>query len=321
MVLRLYLILVCLFVFAVGGCAQWDEASRPGKAYANILRSSDSDLADTTAPVRSRSNKVVKASQQHVLLNIEFVNVNADQTTAEDLAKTWQWVDETAIDVEHRSRLLANGIRGGLVSNRSAMQQHLSSLANDPDIFQEFLRTTAVATEARSGSDQISMRIGRRYELPVRKPLGGPRVTLLSVDGQTVGRTLSDPQFLFAVKPIDITNDRKLELRLRPEIQYGESRQRFVGSESALRINQRRETWSLDQLDLNLELGTDDLIVLSMDGVAESENPQGPDTSLGGSESSQIAAQMFQGNNADNEREQLFVFLRVSQLPVTLDNH
>jgi hypothetical protein len=157
--------------------------------------------------------------------------------------------------------------------------------------------------------------MGRRYELPIRDPVEGSRVTLVRINDETVGRMLNEPQCLFTLQATELTPDSRMHLRLRPEIQHGQMRQQFVGggSNSGLRIDQRRESWSLPSLDLDWLLGKNDLIVITMDQY--SNKIDGSSVHQNGS---CLATQMFTGKNADRRDEQLVLLIRVKQLPASV---
>jgi hypothetical protein len=113
-----------------------------------------------------------------------------------------------------------------------------------------------------------------------------------------IGRTLQDPQFLFAITPDISQLSGQLHLRLRPEIQHGGTRQRFVTADSAIRIDTRRDAWSLNELDLNISVNQGETIVLA------AEMP------LRG-----LGEQMFTGHNANQEHQQVVVLIKIAKIP------
>ena len=278
------------------GCATWKEVG-------------SLDLAKEPAA----SGNITKISTSKVLLDVEFFKVDLQGTHSKDLAEIWNWVDESALDNRERYQLFENGMRAGLVVDQQGFRKHLDSMAAKKDVVDEFLESASIASNMQGGKQQIALRIGRRYELPIREPVNGSHVSLVRVDDETVGRTLNDPQFLFALQATELTSDSRMRLRLRPEVQHGQMRQQFVGggTNSGLRIDQRRETWSLPSLDLNWLLGRDELIVITADQYLSQSQSNGP---VEGSESC-LATQMFTGMNADHRDEQLVLLIRVRELP------
>lgn len=291
------------------GCASWKDA--------NWKETGSLDLIDTPA----NSGNVTKISASKVLLEVEFVNIDLQNTTENDLAAIWNWVDESAVDNRERYQLFENGMRAGLVVDQQGFRNHLESMTSKKDVVDEFLASASVASDTQGGGQQIAMRMGRRYELPLRQPIEGSQVTLVRVDDEIVGRTLNDPQFLFTLQATELTPDRRMRLRLRPEVQHGQMRQQFVGggSNSGLRIDQRRESWSLPSLDLNWLLGQDELIVVTADQYSHSsENDSASIENSAQGGDSCLATQMFTGKNSDHRDEQLVLLIRVTQLPTTI---
>ncbi len=246
-------------------------------------------------------------------MDVEFVPIKLHATgedaagvdmamAADRAASMWQWVDETAIDVTLRRRLLENGLRVGLVSNEESFRDRLASIASQQDVVEKFLTSASVASDVSRGAKKIPMRIGKRYELPLRQPIEGTHVAMARIDGETIGKTLLDAQYLFAVEPIRSTGQKQIHLRLRPEIQHGEMRQQWVGSESAFRIGQRRPVWAFPTLDLNLEISEGDVIVIA---------PTLPMTGL--------TKHMFVGLNANQQAEQIVLLMRIEHVPTAAD--
>lgn len=295
-------------VMAVSGCATWKEIG-------SLDLTSNSAYSNGAPSTTTTSGNLSKLSASKVLLDVEFVNIDLQNTTEEDRAAIWNWVDESAVDNRQRNQLFENGIRAGLVVDPQSLQSHLNSMTSSKDAVDEFLASAAIASDIQSGEHQIAMRMGRRYELPIRDPVEGSRVTLVRINDETVGRMLNEPQCLFTLQATELTPDRRMHLRLRPEIQHGQMRQQFVGggSNSGLRIDQRRESWSLPSLDLDWLLGKNDLIVITMDQY--SNKIDGSSVHQNGS---CLATQMFTGKNADRRDEQLVLLIRVKQLPASV---
>ena len=90
---------------------------------------------------------------------------------------------------------------------------------------------------------------------------GKPRVIgfLIEKELKFLGRTLSNPQYFFAITATDGAAQKQVHLRLRPEIQFGDTRQKWVSSDTALRIDNRRETWSIPELDITLQASEEDV--------------------------------------------------------------
>ena len=85
---------------------------------------------------------------------------------------------------------------------------------------------------------------------------------------------------------------------MQPEIQFGEMRQTWVSSDSALRIDSRRESWALE--DLAFEMTVDAGATIVAGAVM-------PPFGLG--------EQMFTGKTADGDTDHVVVVLRIADLP------
>lgn len=264
----------------VAGCASWTNRSNDETEKAKL--------------------PALKQNSRAVVLKFDFVPIDRDTTDPDQIQSLWQWVDEVIIDASTRHDWRINGLRAGRVINVEQFRRKLDSIKADPNAVEQFLAQADVASEVSQGGKRIPMRLGRRYELPIRRPIAGSHVTLVRLGEQTVGETLQDPQFLFAVTPRPAATAMQVELNLRPEIQHGAMRQDWIPSDTtaALRIDRRRESWSLKELDLLLSVSEGDLFVIA--GTAE---PTG------------LGQQMLCGNRADNMQQQVVMLIEVAQIP------
>lgn len=271
-------ITACLLALHAG-CASWSERDGGSGSSKGPL-----------APVRESSKAVI--------LEVQFVQIGVEDVTADEMESLWQWVDEVSFDPASRMAMADNGIRGGRLVQEERFRSRLDSLRGVTGVVDEFLQQAEVASDISHGVDRIPMRIGRRYELPLRQPQEGAHVSLIRVNGETIGRTLQDPQFLLAITPRMGRSLGETHLRIRPEIQHGGSRQRFVTADSALRIDTRRDSWSLEELELNVAAGQGDTLVLAAE------------TPLRG-----LGEQMFSGHSVTQEHQQLVILIKIAQVP------
>ena len=167
---------------------------------------------------------------------------------------------------------------------------------------EEFFSEAAVASEVSHGRQRIPMRFGRRYELALRQPFEGTHTALVRSQAETLGRTLNNAQYFLALTASPADTAQKIRLRIRPEIQYGAAKQKWVSSDSAIRIDTLRENWSLEMLDINLAAAAGDTIVIA------------PDTPTHG-----LASKMLTGNGTDQHEQQLVVLIHVTQIPSPAD--
>ena len=254
------------------------------------------------SPLEATSVASTTGQSKRVVLEVRFVNTALDALDPDQTAGLWQWVDETSIDARQRQRLLENGVRVGLVANESRFLSRLESFAVETDVVEEFLSQASVASDVSHGDQRIPIRLGRRYELALRQPFEGSHVGLVSGDGEVTGRTLNNAQYFLAFTATAADSVEQLRLRIRPEIQYGAARPKWVSSDTAIRIDTRRETWALDMLSIDVLAAQGDTIVMA------------PDTPTRG-----LASKMLIGNGTDQDPEQLLVLIRVARIPSPAD--
>jgi len=228
----------------------------------------------------------------------EVIGPEDAKTVRSGIDEVWRWIDETAIAPEARTALNLNGLRAGRVHTQSEFARALNAIrrTNQGDAAR-LLEAASVSSDVSHASQRIPCRMGRRIELPVRQPGSGDVSTLVTLGGVTMGRTLNTPQPLFAIT-LQPNDSSGIRLRMQPEIQFGAMRQTWVGSDSALRIDSRRESWVMDELAFELAVATGGTVVVGKTF---------PSFGLG--------EQMFTGKTADGEVDHVLAVVRVAQIP------
>ena len=215
-------------------------------------------------------------------------------------ADLWQWVDETVLAAPARRALQANGLRAGRLVREDRFREALARLRDQSDVIDDFLREAEVSSRLSQGSRSLPLRYGRRAEVPLHQPLGGDQVTLVKTGSQLIGRTLGNPQLNLVLTARPGAASREVILDVRPEIQHGESRQAFISSDSAIRIDTRREVWRLETLDFSLRMSVGDLLVLSTTAT-----PRG------------VGGQMLTDAASSGDDARLYLLLRLESVPET----
>ena len=268
------------------------------------------DASADRPPIRLASPKLDSDS---VSLDVAFISILADEEPAKPadsqqsaspklernaIDELWHWVDETAIAPEVRAALRLNGLRVGRVHTKSEFTRALNAVRRTPqDNAGRLLESAGVESNASQASRLIPCYLGKRTELPVNRPAPGEVATLVSLDGHTIGRTLASPQPLFAIT-IQSKDASSVRIRMQPEIQYGEMRQTWVSSDSAMRIDNRRDSWVMDQLAFELGAEQGGTIVAGASLPAYG-----------------LGEQMFTGQTADGYVDHVLVVIRVAELP------
>ena len=274
---KLQLLLLCLLAVCVGGCASWTD------------RTTDKTEAELPQLVEHDRSMVLK---------VQFAPVDLELADPGQVESIWEWTDETILENETRQRWLENGLRIGRVIEAKRLRAHLESLTGKRNVLDQFLSEAEIASEVSHGQKRIPMRLGKRYELPVHQPIHGDETLLVRLNGELLGKTLTDPQFMFAVTPTNGSVSRQIQLRIRPEVQHGAMQQRWISSDKALRIDRRRETWSIKELDLDLPAREGDTFVIT-----------GTESEVG------IGGKMLRGKSADNKDQQVVVIVEVARIP------
>lgn len=289
-------------LLAAGGCRTWT------KSGSEVFSNQNNQVTGVT-PQRSFNRK-------RVILEIEFINSSAANTPVpvdgdsidQDSdnpaldASLWQWVDETCIDPSTRQNMLRNGIRVGLVNNEEEFRNRLNEDEQERDLVETFLAEASIASDLAHGSQSMPMRLGRRYELPLRQPFEGSHVAMIREGDELIGKTMQNAQYVLALTSSRGKTPDQIELKLHPEIQHGDTVRKWVSSDTALRIDSRREAWQLECLNLHLNAKEGDLLVIA------------PTQPLRG-----LAKHMLSGIGQDNQQEQLILLIRVSQIPTLID--
>ncbi len=214
----------------------------------------------------------------------------------------WQWIDETVVAPEVRQLLRRNGLRMGKVQRTADFNERLNRIRRNPGPTSKVLEIAEVESDLSHQARLITCRIGKRYELPVRQPSAGEQAVLVTLGGKTVGQTLSQPQPLFALRAT-AADVNSIRLSLRPEIQHGAARQTWVGSDAALRIDNRRASWTFEELAAEVPLERGGILVAGCTYPAFG-----------------LGQQMFTGTTADGDDDQVLMVIRVADLPELIDH-
>ena len=303
-------------VITVAGCASWSDRSTITQTKSPLTSLSDDSraamievefipiLLSESAQGLTATPPETDPAGEPIWAALPSNIASSDTSSPSDRVQSlWQWVDETGIEPELRRRLSENGLRIGRVIEQERFRSRVQEMTPVLDEVESFLAKASVATESSQGQQRIQMPLGRRKELPVRNPTRGNEVALVRLNGETIGQTVEDPQYLFAMTASRGRSSGELRLQLRPEIQHGTMKQTWVGVDTAMRIDQRRSVWSLEDLEIDLTGDQGDLFVISS---LES--------------SSGLGRQMFWGTMPDGSIQHTMMLVKFAHIPTSVDN-
>lgn len=213
------------------GCAQW---STPPAA----------ELTNLPLP---------KLAPDSVVLEVTFIRIPAEKLDFE--SRFWPEADESAIDVELRRRLTANGFRAGVVRTPPPpVLQELFDAQGIPE--------TGDGTTTLSGGNEIAVRSHRlrsREGQPGKVIVRGttiPKLAALVADesGHIRGESLDQAQAFFTVTS-HVQEDGQVRVEMTPTIEHGQQRPRFKGQQGAWVVdNSSRPAKTFEDLQVSATL-------------------------------------------------------------------
>ncbi len=276
--------------------AEGEDKSRPAAA----LDSRPLPVGADESAAASASDRI--ASDDPVPTTLAITPSAPETVTAQyEHDDIWHWIDETVVAPEVRHALRRNGLRVGKAMRVADFTQRLNQIRRQPDQSARVLEIAEVQSDLSHQSRKITCRIGKRYELPVRQPAVGDQPVLVKLGGQTLGKTLSQAQPLFALRATT-ADVNSITLSLLPEIQHGAMQPTWVGSDAGMSLANRRESWSFDELFTEIRLEKGGILVAGCIS---------PTFGLG--------QQMFTGTTADGDTDQVLMVIRVADLPELID--
>jgi hypothetical protein len=215
------------------------------------------------APLQSNNKKptglpAAKLSADAVALDVAFVRLPAVDAKTYDAI--WNAADEQHFSGELRTMLATNGLRAGVYG------QEL------PGQLRELLDARPRNMEALSEATMSEMELGgSRQHLPLRaghrsivkaSPVYPSLPVLLSEEGDVRGYQLSDARCVLALKAYPL-GDGRVKLGITPEIEHGESKTRFTGSEGMMIQQTSQDRLVLDRLRLDAVLNPGQTLIIS----------------------------------------------------------
>lgn len=269
--------LLALILVGVVGCASWSET-----------------------PVQTETSSVHAASLPGTgTVDIETMIIRFSSDQAAELEEIWDRTDETTFESAQRRALDANGIRAGVLRGElpAVLVKQLNHSAQQKSL--DVGEASGLGSDADARMRLIRCRTGGRKELIVRREINRPLSVVTSIDGVLSGQTFYDqPATLFALTPHAL-NDGTAKIEMVPEVQYGQSQNRYITTDFGMKQEAKRPTKIWKELKLSTTLAKGDVLV-----IASTQ----PTKSLGGA--------FFLSENLQETEEHLVLLIRLSETPI-----
>jgi len=198
---------------------------------------------DTSATTRGNRLPSRKLPPDAVVLDVAFVRFPAsDAAKYEDI---WNAADEQGLDTELRRELATNGLRVGVFGQQVPAQ--LRGLLDQPaNLTQSMTQVGEGDLDLASSRQHLPVRAGHRTIITASGVLKSLPV-LLSEEGTVRGHQLQDARCIFSLKAYP-QGDGGVKLAMTPEIEHGESKTRWGGTEGMLIHQVGQDRLVLDRL-------------------------------------------------------------------------
>jgi hypothetical protein len=240
----------------------------------------------------------ITTSPDSVTLEIFHARIPIDKEATAD--KVWDHIDEQRFAPELRRQLVANGLRAGIVGATppEAISDLLALQSDAPE-------TSAIRViDGKSAVPRVTRQVkqlNRLDEMAIQvSDLRDEAHVLFSKDGVMGGKTFVQVQGVYTLQA-EAAPAQRVKVRITPELQHGELRQRRVGSDKGIFLSTvSREREVFEQLTMQTMLAPGDLLVLGCLPNAKA--------SLGG---------VFHTANSGGQDERKLVILRLLEVPKT----
>jgi hypothetical protein len=238
----------------------------------------------------------VATSPDSVTLEIFYARIPLEEDGKADAL--WQQVDEQQFDPELRRRLIANGLRAGVVSG-SLPEGLAELLALQSEMPASSSSRVITGESAAPRVIRQVKQLNRRDSMAVQaSELKDEAHVLISEDGRLGGGAYRQVQGVYALRA-ESQPGQRVVVRIIPELHHGELRNRYAGSDQGSFITTpSREREVFDKLTMEASLAPGNLLVLGCLPEARS--------SLGG---------VFHSVNAGGRQERKLVLIRVLEVP------
>ncbi len=184
-----------------------------------------------------------------VVLDVAFLRLKAADVETYNLI--WSAADEQRLDSEIRTALEKNGVRAGVLGQQLPAKLR-ELLDSPPKLLAELSQGQPDELDFNGSRQHLPLRAGHRSIIKSSKVFPSLPV-LLSEEGNIRGYQLTDARCTFSLKAYP-QGDGQLKLKLTPEIEHGEVKARWGGSEGMMIQQSSQDRLILDRLELETML-------------------------------------------------------------------
>jgi hypothetical protein len=178
-----------------------------------------------------------------VVLDIAFVKLPTVDLVG--YQAIWDAADEQSFPAEVRRELAKNGVRVGIFGQQLPLRlQEL--LAAPPTPLNNLSEVAAGDVEIGGNRQHLPVRAGHRSVIKA-SPVYPSLAVLICEDGSVRGHQLADARCNLSLKAHPL-GDGRVKLGLTPEIEHGETKTRWAGSEGMMIHQTAQERLVLDRL-------------------------------------------------------------------------
>ena len=204
----------------------------------------------------------VRMSPDSSVLEIFFVRFPYGEREAN--VTLWEELDEQQVAVEARQRLAMNGFRVGVAAGQvpPALVSLLELQGKPvPDGQAHELKPADLETASRVERSRWQLRAGSRKELLCSDVYDELPLLICEPQGGVWGESFAQARGVLAVESAP-ERDGRVRLRLVPEVQHGDYRTRFTGTQGMLRMEHAQLKRSFDDMTIGVTLSPGHMLVL-----------------------------------------------------------
>jgi hypothetical protein len=193
-----------------------------------------------------------------VVLDLAFVRVRAADANGYDAI--WAAADEQRLGAEARTALANNGLRVGVLGQQ--LPPRLRELIDaTPKLLPQLSEGQPDELDLAGSRQHLPVRAGHRTVVTASKVFPSLPV-LLSENGSVRGYQLADARCTLSLKAYP-QGDGRVKLSITPEIEHGQLKERWGGSEGMMIQQTSQERLTLDRLSFDALLTPGQTLLLS----------------------------------------------------------